>query len=257
MESDRHRGDNLQDQLFVKVFTAARVTIDPSWCSRDVCSGYWRLYRNGRDGASVLWQGGEYRLTPRALHVIPAWVRFSCLCRKPVDHFYVHFELIGLTAVTVRRLFQKPMSLPDQSLPDPTNVFRVKAWVYEAMAELFATVPSQRWTELHAAQTRIAPALRYIEDHLGESLTNAYLATLCHCSEDHFIRLFRRTLGQPPAQYILERRIAAATQRLAFGDESIEQIAETLGFANRYHFTRMFTRRMGVGPATYRQQARV
>ncbi|MDW8343295.1 MAG: AraC family transcriptional regulator [Verrucomicrobiae bacterium] len=88
-------------------------------------------------------------------------------------------------------------------------------------------------------------------------MTNAYLATLCHCSEDHFIRLFRRTLGQPPAQYILERRIAAATQRLAFGDESIEQIAETLGFANRYHFTRMFTRCIGVGPATYRQQVRV
>ena len=54
-----------------------------------------------------------------------------------------------------------------------------------------------------------------------------------------------------------ERRIAAATHRLAFTTESIDQIADRLGFANRYHFTRMFTKRMGTSPAAYRKQARV
>lgn len=51
--------------------------------------------------------------------------------------------------------------------------------------------------------------------------------------------------------------MATATQRLTFGDESIEQVAEALAFPNRYHFTCMFTPRMGVGPATNRHQARV
>ena len=72
-------------------------------------------------------------------------------------------------------------------------------------------------------------------------------------SEDHFGRLFRKSVGSTPAQYVLERRIAAVTQALLFTNDSIDQIANRLGFANRHHLTRMFTRRMGVPPAAYRR----
>ena len=65
--------------------------------------------------------------------------------------------------------------------------------------------------------------------------------------------LFRERVGCTPAQYVLERRIAAAAQDLLFTNDSIEQIADRLGFANRYHLTRMFTRRVGIPPAAYRR----
>ncbi len=258
MPTDPYRGDNLHDQLFVKLFTAARVSIGSDWNTRDVCSGYWRLYRNNRDGAGVEWACGYYPLRARQVHFIPAWVKFTCVCRQPVEHFYIHFDLIGLTGVTVQRLFQKPLAVPlAANPPDPQDIFRVKAFVYAALADLFATIPAGQLAELQAAQSPVAPAIRHIEDHLGELMTNQQLAGLCHFSEDHFARLFRHRLGQTPAQFILERRIAAATHRLAFTTESIDQIADRLGFANRYHFTRMFTKRMGTSPAAYRKQARV
>lgn len=60
-----------------------------------------------------------------------------------------------------------------------------------------------------------------------------------------------------PARYVVERRIAAATQELVFTQDSIERVAARLGFANRYHLTRVFTRRMGIPPAAYRRKARV
>jgi AraC-like DNA-binding protein len=44
---------------------------------------------------------------------------------------------------------------------------------------------------------------------------------------------------------------------LAFGSDSIDQIATQLGFSDRYHFSKMFTRRMLASPAAYRKQARV
>jgi AraC-like DNA-binding protein len=257
MPTDPYRGDNLNDQLFVKVFTAKKITINSSWNTADVCSGYWRLYLNDRDGAGVRWAGGFYPLRAGQIHFIPAWVRFSCVNRRPVGHFYVHFDLIGLSGVTVQRLFQKPISLPAIPRPPPGDIFRVKAFVYTALAGLFATIAPGQLDELRVAQSPVAPAIRHIEDHLGELMTNAQLATLCHFSEDHFVRLFRARLGQTPAQYILERRIAAATHRLAFTTESIDQIADRLAFANRFHFTRMFTKRMGTSPAAYRNQARV
>jgi len=58
-----------------------------------------------------------------------------------------------------------------------------------------------------------------------------------------------------PAQFILERRVSKAAQQLIFSTDSIEQIAERLGFLDRFHFSRMFKARMGTPPATYRKTA--
>ena len=53
------------DQLFVKVFVAKRVQIGRDWNARDVCSGYWRLYLNDRDGAALA-DGSRYQPGPPA-----------------------------------------------------------------------------------------------------------------------------------------------------------------------------------------------
>lgn len=251
----------LADQLFVKVFVAKRVTIDRDWNARDVCSGYWRLYLNDHGGATLtLANGSRYPLPADRIHFIPAWVRFSCHNTRPLDHLYIHFDLIGVTGVTVQGLFHKPLTLPpDRQLltlahrlieNTPATLLQAKALVYAALAQL-------RFDALPAARHPVAAAQEHIEQHLGTLMTNAELARLCHFSEDHFVRLFRQHLGQTPAQYILERRIATATNQLAFTADSIEQIATQLGFANRYHFTKMFSRRMGNSPAAYRKQAQV
>ncbi|MCE9616155.1 MAG: AraC family transcriptional regulator [Lentisphaerae bacterium] len=266
---DAYRGDNLRDQLFVKVFTVARTSIGRTWNTRDVCSGYWRLYRNDRAGAWLeLADGASYSLTPRRVHLVPAWVRFSCRNSRPIDHRYVHFDLIGLTASTVQRLFTKPLMVPEDApaaalaaaldgrdRPD-VAACRGKAAVLAALAAVLARLPAADAMRL-ASPGPVAPAVRHIEEQLGARLDNGKLAARCHFSEDHFVRIFRQRLGTTPAQYILERRVAAATQALAFGVDSIEQIAERLGFANRFHLTRMFTRRMGIPPAAFRRQVQV
>ncbi len=99
--------------------------------------------------------------------------------------------------------------------------------------------------------------LHRIEEHPGGEHGRTELAKCCHLSEDHFGRLFRERVGCTPAQYVFERRIAAATQALLFTNDSIDQITGRLGFANRYHLTRMFSRRMGIPPAAYRRTRRV
>lgn len=261
--------DNPPDQLFVKVFAVATLTIDRDWNYQNVCSGFWRLYVSFAGGAAVaLPDGTRHELTANRIHFVPAWVRFSCHNTGLVPHFYVHFDLIGMTGAAVQRMFQKPLTLPAnprllavvrrltrqlraQPLVTPTVLCQTKALVYASLGELLTT---DTWP---AAPNPVTPALQHIETHLGTRMTNAGLAGLCHFSEDHFVRLFRQHLGQTPAQYILDRRIATATNQLAFTTDSIEQIAANLGFANRYHFTKMFSRRMGVSPAAYRSQSRV
>jgi AraC-like DNA-binding protein len=101
------------------------------------------------------------------------------------------------------------------------------------------------------------PALQYIDRHLAHDLSNATLARVCGVSEDHFIRVFRRNVGQTPAQYTLDRRVTAAAHRLVFSDDKIDAIAHAAGFRDRFYFTRVFARRMGLPPAAYRNLPRV
>ncbi len=263
--TDSYRRDNLADHLFVRVFTAKCVRIDTSWNARDVCSGYWRLYWNNEPGASIeLADGARHELTAQRVHLIPAWVRFSHHTLGPIEHHYVHFDIIGVTAVTIRRIFTKPLTLSHDpqaealaaavcSPPPPAvAICRAKAAVHAALASVLAALSADQ-ALLLAAPVRLAPALSRIDEHPGLDHGRAELARCCHMSEDHFGRLFRKSVGSTPAQYVIERRIAAATQALIFTNESIDQIAERLGFANRYHLTRMFTRRMGIPPAAYRR----
>lgn len=96
-------------------------------------------------------------------------------------------------------------------------------------------------------------ALSWINENLSQPIGNPDLAERCGMSQDHFIRTFAKFIGQTPAQYVIERRIAAASERLLFSDDSIEQIATATGFANRFHFSRTFARQMNTSPAAYRK----
>ncbi len=267
---DDYRLDSLHDRLFVKVFAAASLGVDQDWNTANVRSGYWRLYENDAPGSALRLQNGEiYDLGPGFVHFIPPDVTFSCLNQKLVQHTYVHFDLIGVTSLIVERLFTKPLSLEIQpgmhhllaglqrpALDSMEQLCAAKALVYACLAPLFAQ-SHQAMSLIASGFGPVQAAVEYIDANIPENITNIGLARTCHVSEDHFVRLFKRHVGTTPAQYIIDRRVAAATQALSFTSHSIEQIAEDLGFGNRYYFSRVFKRRMGIPPAAYRRRAEV
>jgi transcriptional regulator GlxA family with amidase domain len=103
----------------------------------------------------------------------------------------------------------------------------------------------------------VAAALQLIEDHLGEDLPNDRLAAACGLGRDRFPARFRADTGQSPAQYVLDRRLAVAAERLLTGDEPIDGIAAACGFPNRFYFTRRFSQRFGIAPAAFRRRGLV
>ncbi len=262
------------DHLHVRLYQVANFTIDQTWDAEDVCSPYWRFYVNSRPGASVVMADRTYPLVAHRIHFVPAWVRWTCHNTKPIDHLFAHFDLVGLPGVAVRTCFPGPITLPedhdleaqcealrplvgkgsDRTTPQITCL--VKSAIFRALSALFAGLDrdrAQRLVQHTRGKNPVAEALRHIDDHLGAELPNEQLASRCGFSVDHFVRLFRQQVGQTPAQYVLERRIVTAAERLVFGDDSIDLIAEDCGFPDRFYFTRVFRRRMGLPPAAYRK----
>jgi AraC-like DNA-binding protein len=88
------------------------------------------------------------------------------------------------------------------------------------------------------------------------SITVAECADFCNMSKAHFARIFKRTVGQSPVQFMLGIRIDRAKELLDFTDKSIADIAEASGFSDQNYFARIFKKVTGMTPTQYRTAGR-
>jgi len=271
----------LNDRVHLRLFTAARVGIEPhQWYARTLMDRFWRFYFNDSLGARIESSGETIPLLPKTAYFIPSGVAFNGQNDASVTHFYIHFDVLGLSEGVRRELFAHPFAAPGspafKSLAVRTaagfNIdtlngdvdfpaqIDLKALIYTALSGYIRGVPKerqQRASQLQQAYAPLEPAINYIETHLAESLAIPELAALCHLSDDYFIRRFRQSMGRSPGAYIQEKRVTLAAQQLLFSDESIEVIATNCGFGNRFYLSRVFKAHTGISPAAYRGAPRL
>ncbi len=95
----------------------------------------------------------------------------------------------------------------------------------------------------------------YIEERLDQPIMLDELADQAHLSQFHFARAFKRTIGLAPHRYVIARKLERVKNRILSGDDSIADIATSVGFENLHHFRRLFRRQFGVQPAEMRAAA--
>jgi AraC-like DNA-binding protein len=86
--------------------------------------------------------------------------------------------------------------------------------------------------------------------HADPSLAD--LAQAAHLSPFHLLRVFTRTTGQTPHEFLTQQRVNAA-KNLLTSDLSLARIAAECGFADQSHMTRLFRRQHGITPGRYRK----
>jgi AraC family transcriptional regulator len=69
----------------------------------------------------------------------------------------------------------------------------------------------------------------------------------------HFHRFFSRAVGETPKQHVARLRLERAAYKLAITDETVLQVALSVGFNNHETFSRAFKRAFGYTPKDYRQ----
>ncbi len=100
---------------------------------------------------------------------------------------------------------------------------------------------------------RIKQIERYIKNRIDCCITTLELAQLCDLSQYHFIRMFKRTTGQTPHQFIIQLKMEKAKELLS-SNKSIIQIGFATGFDNPSHFTQVFKNFFGITPLKFRRQ---
>ena len=137
-----------------------------------------------------------------------------------------------------------------QSLFDQPSTFLFESLLLALLARLPPTV----WPE-RPMDARVARALRFIHEHLGDRLDAHSLAAAAGLSPNRFSRLFKRETGREPRAAVRRERIDRARQLLADSRLSIEEVADECGFCDRYYFSRVFREETEFTPAAYRQRA--
>lgn len=83
--------------------------------------------------------------------------------------------------------------------------------------------------------------------------TVKYFADKICLSANYFGDMVKKETGKTPQEHIQEKIIELAKEYIVETDETVSQIAYSLGFQYPQHFCRLFKRRVGCTPNEYRQ----
>ena len=100
----------------------------------------------------------------------------------------------------------------------------------------------------------IVLCIDYIYSHIHYRITIAELAEYLKLSESYLSKLFRKEMGLPLSQYILDLKIEKAKNLLQYSEYNIVDIANYLSFSSQSHFIQVFQKKTGITPHKYRTQ---
>lgn len=129
-----------------------------------------------------------------------------------------------------------------------TNLFLI-----HLLRNYCAFTPKLRQERGRLSPYKLQQAINYIEDNLAEDISLQAIATEVNMSRYYFCRLFKKSTGITPYQYLIESRIERAKELLSRKHQSISimDVALQVGFSNQSHFTKHFKRLVGVTPKKF------
>ena len=118
----------------------------------------------------------------------------------------------------------------------------------------------------HAVRQRPVAALRgdlgaarlrrikeFVHTKMEDDLSLEEMAQSVGLSTAHFARMFRKSTGETPHQFVLRLRVERAKAMLRASDARVLDVALACGFKTPQHFAQVFRDACRVSPTEYRE----
>lgn len=96
--------------------------------------------------------------------------------------------------------------------------------------------------------SQIASAIEFVHKEYMRSIKVKEMATVCHMSETHFRRVFESCMNMSPVDYINLVRIQKSCDLMKKSNDSMDMIAQKVGFATTSTFNRNFKKILNTSP---------
>jgi len=130
--------------------------------------------------------------------------------------------------------------------------------VEQAMAVALVSGHAVRHRPVKISRGGLGPArLRRIGElvdaKMKDQLSLDEMAQSVGLSTAHFARMFRKSTGETPHQFVLRQRLERAKAMLRAPDARVLDVAVACGFKTQQHFAQVFRDFCGISPTRYRQ----
>ncbi|WP_334078172.1 AraC family transcriptional regulator [Paenibacillus sanfengchensis] len=247
----------------------------PGWNRSEQSPSFNRLYFIAAGEGSVVLNGITYYPRPNQLMIMPAGasqVTFTSP-ENPYTRYFCHFDAhVGewplfhagsplyisdvKEPVAVRAAFDELVGQFQSG--GPFSALRMQAGLLQLLAACLEEggygdhlKDYLQFTE----RSKLGGVLKFIHDHLHETIEIETLAEIVHLHPNYFIPYFKKIMGSTPIHYVQRKRMDEAKRLLTYTDDSIANIAEQLGMQLAY-FSRQFKGHTGISPTAYRAWTR-
>lgn len=237
----------------------------PCMINRPVGTGDWLCM--AFSGSVYVGDGARDSLRQEPCMVVwPARVRqYYGHADLPFVHSWIHCDgatigkLVRKAGLPVNRVFpvpdwnrmETPLRLLLEELRRPEAPDKRIAHAY--LEIFFRTAAASMSTTEPPLPKGIRAVRDFLEDHLHETVTLGQLAAIAHCSEPYLCESFRKWLGVPPIDYLIQLRIHKALYYLHDTNLRVGEIAALVGYDDLFYFSRLFRQRTGLSPRAMRK----
>lgn len=95
---------------------------------------------------------------------------------------------------------------------------------------------------------KMQTALKWIDQHIHESITQTAISEVLGVSSSHFSKMFKKEMGMGFSSYVTMRKMQEAQQLLKNPQNKVYEVADMLGYSDYAYFFQVFKKHFGFSP---------
>ena len=257
------------------------------WNWQNVSSPFARIFYVREGKAKLIFPDCEYILKPGYIYLVPPFCQHSYECRDCYCQTYIHIYEKPTSKISLFDEYHLPIEIKaneiDSVLVDRLHKINPHCELsqydprfYDNQTTLLKNIAQRNFlsddiiletrgillqiisrfiagatSKTDSFDERITKAIAYIRRNLDKQIKREELAGLCHLSNDHFIRLFKKELNCTPVMYINQKKIEKAQLMLTISEIPVKDVAYRLSFETISYFNKLFKSITTMTPTQY------